>query len=310
MLIRYKYDNYISYVLAGHISTMDNNYFSIIEEDLNIKNTLVDNGIINNIRIRMCGQWTNITNKKELNIKKNYTRYFCKKWECRFCRRKLIKRMISNHIKYQKNFLSNGGKIILITLTIPNFIYNQDIDFHAKFKKSISILKESRGWEKLKNLTNGQFHYDNIELTFTNNEYQLFDHIIYGVMNDNIEISILNNILYDYWSKSIKRNGLKFVSIKSVNVAYTEDSENRSMIDFKFPSINFGDKTFELRNKISGSLENYEYEYMKIYRQPTTLLKSLEYTKYKRLKDIGIVIKNINTMLKNSRHGRIWENLQ
>lgn len=288
---------------------MDYQYYSLIEEDLIIKNTLIENGIIKNNRIKMCGQWVNRINKKDLRVKNNVKRYFCMKWECRLCRRKLIKIMISKHFVYNNNFLSSGGKIILITLTVPNFIYNQDNDIYTKFRNSLSFLKESRGWEKLKNITHGQFHYDNIELTFTNNEYQLYDHIIYGVMNNNIEINLLIKILYDYWSKSVKRNELKIMSIRSVNIAYAEVNESGSMTDFKYPSINFGDKSFELRNKIQGSLENLEYEYMKICRQPTTFLKSLEYTKHKRLKDMGIIIKNINTMLKNSRHGRIWENI-
>ena len=127
---------------------MDRNRYLILEEDLKIKNILVGNGIINNSRIAMCGKWFN---KKH---KKNKTRFFCMNWECRMCRRKLIEKINTTHSSHNQKFLNKGGTLLLLTLTVPNFTYHKKNNIFTKFKNSLSLLKESRGWDKIKDLTN------------------------------------------------------------------------------------------------------------------------------------------------------------
>ena len=285
---------------------MNSKQYSIFEEDLKIKNALVETGILKNNRIAMCGKWFKRKIINNSNAKKKQTRYFCLKWGCRMCRRKLIDNIISKHTSNNNSFVNSGGKILVINLKVPNFTYSIDNDIYAKFKNALTILKESRGWEKIKYLTKGQFHYDNIELTYSANEFQLINNIIYGVTYKNIDLNKINNILYDYWSHSLKRIGINYLSVKSAYAQYIEKISIDYTDRYNKKSTNYSDTSFELRNEIEGTLENLEFNYMKILTQPTTSLKAVEYTKQRKLKEIGVVITNINSMLRKSRHGRIW----
>ena len=211
------------------------------------------------------------------------------------------------HILHNNMFINKGGKLILIYLKIPDFIFNHDVDNYKKFKRALALLKESRGWKKLKDFTNAQFHYDNIELLFKNNKYQIIDNIVYGTMKEDVLLDYIEEIVSEYWTRCSKRIGLSIIPKNSVQVAYAIEKNSVINNNFKIFNNNLFEKSFELKRKTIGSLEYLEDQFIKIDSQPETSLVSFEYIKNKKLKEIGNIIKNINTMTRKSRQGRIWQ---
>ena len=279
-----------------------------IEKDLTLKNNLVKSGIICTKRVILCGQWFNKNFITKSKGKITHTRYFCKKWECRMCRRRIIENNKNKHYLLNKKFIKDGGQIIILSLTIPNFLYTKDNETYKKYKNSISLLKESRGWKKIKSLTDCQYHYDDIEIVANKNSFKIYNYIILGFLNKNILKNEIYNILYKYWSISTKKMGLGIISSKFVNIVSTIFNKRNLNIEVLNSSLSCVDKDISKRSKINGTLEYFEEESMMIYNQPMTNLKAFEYIKRNTLNQHGTIIKNINSMYRNTRHGRIWYN--
>ena len=72
----------------------------------------------------------------------------------------------------------------MFTLTVPHTVKDKLSSLYERFQKSLSNMKHSRSWRKIKDLTNCQFHYNNIELTERDSGYHLHNHITYGIMNN------------------------------------------------------------------------------------------------------------------------------
>ena len=133
---------------------MEDKIILLTEEDLHLKNLLVQEGIIDNPRVKRCGNnWFNRKSEGPWGVKHLPIQYYCMRWECRFCRRKLIDIQRKHHYKYQMEFIKNGGQVLLFTLTVPHKIKDKLSSIYKRFKGSLALLKESRGWEKIKNIT-------------------------------------------------------------------------------------------------------------------------------------------------------------
>jgi hypothetical protein len=250
------------------------------QEDKEIRDLLIQESIIDDHRVVRCGHFS------------NYERYkpyptFCKRYQCRVCRRKLIDTQRKKHYSNNIEFINRDGTVIMLTLTVPHTVKDKLSSLYERFQKSLSNMKHSRSWRKIKDLTNCQFHYNNIELTERKNGYHLHNHITYGIMND-VSLSTIEDILFDSWSKETMKMGLGKVSRKCVRVSIPY-------------SLTYGDKSIEELSEIPGTLESYERKFKETYESPSSQFRK------KKLKEIGNEIKtNNSTFWKNIRRGRIW----
>ena len=258
-----------------------------IQEYTEIRNLLIQEVIIVDHRVIRCGNWSN----KEGYIKpkqfhKPY-QTFCNRYECRFCRRKLLDKQRKKHYSNNIQFINRNGQVLLFTLTVPHSIKDKLSTLYESFQRSISNMKHSRGWRKIKDLTNGQFHYNRHELTNGKNGYHLHNHIIYGIMND-VSLSTIEDILFDTWSKETLKMGFGKVSRKCIKVSIPH-------------SLTYGDKSIEELSEIEGTLEYLERKFKKTYEHPSSQFRT------RKLKEIGNEIKTIKTTFwKKLKRGRIW----
>jgi hypothetical protein len=265
------------------------------QEDIEIRNLLIYNQIIVNHRVAMCGNWSNkpfegmrVINNVSKYIKHIPSPHFCNRYECRVCRSRLIQIQKKHHYSHNIEFINRGGKLLLFTLTVPHSVKDTLSSIYKRFKKSLELFKRSRGWKKIKKITQGQYHYDSIEITNTNGSVHLHDHISYGIMNTDVSLSTIEDILFDTWSYNTLKVGFRKISRKGISVSIPQ-------------SLTYGDKTVEELSKIKGTLEYLEREYKETYNHP-----SLQFRE-KKLKDIGVEIMNINKTFKGSKRGRIWK---
>ncbi len=254
-----------------------------IKEDIEIRDLLIQESIIDYHR---CGEWSN----KEGYFKQNqyHKPYptFCRRYDCRVCRRKKINKQRKKHYSNNIQLINTNGSILMFTLTVPHTVKDKLSSLYERFQMSISKMKHSRSWRKIKDLTNCQFHYNNIELTERKNGYHLHNHITYGIMND-VSLSTIEDILFDSWSKETLKMGLGKVSRKCVRVSIPY-------------SLTYGDKSIEELSEIPGTLESYERKFKETYESPSSQFRT------KKLKEIGNEIKTINTTFsKITRRGRI-----
>ena len=257
-----------------------------IKEDIEIRDLLIQESIIDYHR---CGEWSN----KEGYFKQNqyHKPYptFCRRYDCRVCRRKKINTQRKKHYSNNIQFINTNGSILMFTLTVPHTIKDKLSSLYERFQMSISKMKHSRSWRKIKDLTDCQFHYNNIELTERKNGYHLHNHITFGVMID-VSLSTIEDILFDSWSKETLKMGLGKVSRKCVRVSIPY-------------SLTYGDKSIEELSEIPGTLESYERKFKKTYESPSSQFRK------KKLKEIGNEIKTNNTTFwKKLKRGRIWMN--
>ncbi len=255
--------------------------------DIQIRDLLIENHIIDNPRILRCGNWSN----KEGYFKPNqyFKPYitFCGRWECRVCRSKLIEKQRKHHFRNNIEFINlRKGKILLLTLTIPHTIKDSFSSIYERFKGSLSQMKGGWGWKKLKKITSCEFHYDTLELTHTDNGKHLHNHITYGVLNPDVSNKTIKDILFDTWSYYTSKMGFRKLSKKGIHVTETLYGSH---------SGSRGDKTVEELTKEKGTLEYWEKEYLNTFPKKTS-------------QEIGKEIMKINRTFKGSRRGRIWMN--
>tara|TARA_Y100001970_G_scaffold71303_1_gene90626 strand:+ start:1543 stop:2367 length:825 start_codon:yes stop_codon:yes gene_type:complete len=266
--------------------------------NLKIKNILCEYDIIKSQRIKNCGRWFNKQIAKNGPILP--VKYLCMKWQCRVCRNKLIEDMQTKHFLKNSEFLKNSGRLLHIKLKTNKFKNTDEMLFFANFKKTIAQLKDTRGWEKIKLITNGVYHYDTSEVRFTDKEYQIWYEIFYAIKNIKTDIFLTKDLIHEYLNKISKKSRLNVFTGNEPQVKYFIEKE----IINKFNQNR--NKAIDLRTSVKGTLENLESEFYLTAISPTTSLRSFEFLKNKKLNEIGKVIIAINYMKRKSRQGRIW----
>ena len=262
--------------------------------DIQIRDLLIENHIIDNPRIVRCGNTSNKVYEGSWGLRYQPYITFCGRWECRVCRSKLIEKQRKHHFRNNIEFINlRKGKILLLTLTVPHRIQDSFSFIYKRFKRSLSEMKGGWGWKKLKKITSCEFHYDTLELTHTDNGKHLHNHITYGVLNPDVSNKTIKDILFDTWSYYTSKMGFRKLSKKGIDVTETLYGSH---------SGSRGDKTIEELTKEKGTLEWWEKNYMNIWTHPKTQFRE------KRLQEIGKEIMNINRTFKGSRRGRIWKN--
>ena len=262
--------------------------------DIQIRDLLIENHIIDNPRILRCGKSSNKVYEGSWGLRYQPYITFCGRWECRVCRSKLIEKQRKHHFRNNIEFINlRKGKILLLTLTVPHRIQDSFSFIYKRFKRSLSEMKGGWGWKKLKKITSCEFHYDTLELTHTDNGKHLHNHITYGVLNPDVSNKTIKDILFDTWSYYTSKMGFRKLSKKGIDVSDTFLGSH---------SGSRGDKTIEELTKEKGTLEWWEKNYMNIWTHPKTQFRE------KRLQEIGKEIMNINRTFKGSRRGRIWMN--
>jgi hypothetical protein len=258
-----------------------NNKEKLQHQDKEIRDLLIQESVIDDKRVVRCGHFS------------NYERHipyptFCNRYECRFCRRKLIDTQRKKHYSNNIQFINTNGSILMFTLTVSHTVKDTLSSIHERFMKSISNMKHSRSWKKIKEMTNYKFHYSNNELTERRDSgYHFHNHIIFGKMND-VSLSTIEDVLYDSWCFESMKMRFNKPSRRCVRVTVPEN-------------ITYSDKSIEELSKIPGTREFHEKEFKETYESPSSKFRT------KKLKEIGDEIKTINTTFsKRTRRGRVY----
>jgi len=266
-----------------------------IQEDKEIRDLLIKESVIDDYRISRCCKFSNSerNNTPTKPVRSFIT--FCKRYQCRFCRRKIIDTHRKNHYRNNIEFLENDDRnsIVMITLTVPHTKIDTLPSIHDRFKKSMTNMKHSRSWKKIKEMTNYKFHYSNYELTETRDSgYHFHNHIIYGIQSSDVSLSTIEDVLYDSWKlETMKMNFKRPSRRRSVSVDTVE----------KLKNLTYSDKSIEELSKIPNTPENLEKKFKETYESPSSKLRT------KNLKEIKNKIITINkTFSKRTRQSRIY----
>ena len=186
-----------------------------------------------------------------------------------------------------------GGHILLLTLTIHHTKEHTLPFLHDRFNTSLTDMKRGRGWKKIKEITDYIYHYDNIEITNTNNSgHHYHNHLTFGYMNDDVSQESIKDELFNTWNHYTRKNGLR-TSKKGIDVSFTllgghnKESGERSV------------KSIEESEGIKGTLEYWEsvsreYENQPNYTHPD-----------KTPEEVGFEIIDLNKIFSKSKRGRI-----
>jgi len=262
-----------------------------IQEDKEIRDLLIQESVIDYHRIKRCCKFSNTERNTRPNQPIRSYPTYCERYECRFCRRKIIDTHRKNHYRNNIEFLENNDQssIIMFTLTVPHTKKDTLPSIHDRFKKSMTNMKHSRSWKKIKEMTNYKFHYSNYELTETRDSgYHFHNHIIYGIQSNDVSLSTIEDVLYDSWKLETMKMNFKRPNRKSVKVTVPDN-------------ITYSDKSIEELSKIRGTREFHEKKFKETYESPSSQFRT------KKLKQIGNEIKTINTTFsKRTRRGRVY----
>ena len=265
-----------------------NNKERLQHQDKEIRDLLIQESVIDDYRISRCCKFSNSErNNTPTKPVRSYPT-FCNRYECRFCRRKLIDTQRKKHYSNNIQFINTNGSILMFTLTVSHTVKDTLSSIHERFMKSISNMKHSRSWKKIKEMTNYKFHYNNYELTERRDSgYHFHNHIIFGKMND-VSLSTIEDVLYDSRSKETMKMNF--------------DKPSRRCVRVSIPySLTYGDKSIEELSNIRGTREFHEKEFNETFESPSSKFRT------KKLKEIGNEIKTINTTFsKRTRRGRVY----
>ena len=169
------------------------NFYYDLESDKIIKKSLIDNEIIISKRIILCGKWFNKISKTSKTSTPII--FYCKKWECRICRNKLLYEISKKRSKINSKLLYRGGNLIMISFY--SFTRKNEIaeNIFSKFKHCLRLLKESRCWVKLKKILDCKYHYENTDVLYKDNEYKFYNNIIYGSLANKIDIKLIEELI-------------------------------------------------------------------------------------------------------------------
>ena len=267
------------------------------QRDKEITQLLLSNNIIEDTsgKISKCGNWINLERVPRIPV-----RTPCNNHSCRNCRRQRIEKLQLKHYLLNREFREIGGHILLFTLTIHHtekHSLEHTLSFlHDRFTSSLTDMKRGRGWKKIKRMTDYVFHYDNIEITNSNNSgCHYHDHLTYGYMNEDVSQESIKDELFNTWNHYTRKNGLR-TSKKGIDVSYTlygghnKESGERSV------------KSIEESEGIKGTLEywesvSWEYENQPNYTHPD-----------KTPEEVMLEIKDLNKIFSKSKRGRIERN--
>jgi len=255
----------------------------IQERDRQITQHLLSNNIIEDSsgKIRMCGNWINV--ERHGGVKP--VKIPCNNHSCRTCRRERIKKLQLKHYLLNKEFREIGGNLLIFTLTIHHTEKHTLPFLHDRFTKSLSQMKRGRCWKKIKEITDYIYHYDNIEITNTNNSgHHIHNHLTYGYLNDDVSQESIKDELYNTWNYYTQKNGLR-TSKKYLDVSpslYGGHSGSRSV------------KSIEESEGIKGTLEYWE-----------SVSREYENHPDKTPEEVMLEIKDLNEIFSKSKRGRI-----
>ena len=255
--------------------------------DEQIRDTLISHEVITSERVKRCGQWSNPE-----SYPPRPRRYFCGLDICRPCRQKRTERIQTDHYIQNKDLTDRGGDILLFTLTVPHSIRDSLSSIYTRFKKSLTDMKRGWTWKKLKRDTGYEHHYDNIEVTHTDNGYHVHDHITWGCLNNKLSLESVKDELFKTWTHYTRRNGFKRISKSGIDVTLTPYGGHSGSKDTK--SVNQLTESY-------GTREYWEYELYKCDTQPN--YKHPE----KTIEEIQFELFRLNFVSKGSRRGRVYK---
>ena len=229
-----------------------------------IRDTLIENGIVTHPRTKNCGQWVNLPPQRGSDFKRPL-RVSCGRYECRSCRNTIIGNIQESHFIENQILQDRGGSVLLMTLTVPHRRSESFSSLYPRFKRSLQEMKKGRGWKQIKRETEYQYHYDTIEHHETPNGHHIHNHITFGCMEPKVPLETIKDHLFNTWSHYTSRNGFPKVSRKGIDVTPTNLSSH---------SESWDTKTIEELTKIYGTTEYWESEYHKCmtleeYRNPS-----------------------------------------
>ena len=266
-----------------------------IKEDKEIRDLLIQESVIDDYRISRCCKFSNTErNNSPTKPVRSFPTY-CKRYQCRFCRRKIIDSHRKNHYRNNIEFLETDHRnsIIMITLTVPHTKKDTLPSIHDRFKKSMTNMKRSRKFRNLRNMTNCKFHYTNYELTETRDSgFHFHSHTIFGFQNNDVSLSTIEDLIYESWKfETMKMNFKRPSRRRSVSVDTIE----------KLKNLTYSDKSIEELSKIPNTPEYLEKKFKETYESTSTKLRT------KKLKEFSTELKTINkTFFKRTRQSRIY----
>ena len=265
-----------------------------IQEDKDIRDLLVQESVIDDHRIKRCCKFINTERHNTPTKPVRSFPTYCKRYQCRFCRRKIIDTHRKNHYRNNIEFLENDDRnsIVMITLTVPHTKKDTLPSIHDRFKKSMTNMKHSRKFRNLRKMTNCKFHYTNYELTETRDSgFHFHSHTIFGFQNNDVSLSTIEDVIYDSWKFETMKMNFKRPRKRSVSVDTIE----------KLKNLTYSDKSIEELSKIPNTPENLEKKFKETYESPSSKLRT------KNLKEIKNKIITINkTFSKRTRQSRIY----
>ena len=168
-------------------------YFNTLQE-LNdfLREVLIDNSILNTDRHLNCGQ------TKYISLKRSPTDKFlrslkCEDLSCPPCRSDIVAKhthKISDYISTQSD---PPSRTLLITLTLSHSTQHPFKYLYDGIKSSISHMKNSYGWRKLKTDLKHRFHFDRIETKVSpHTGFNIHCHQVFGCYDNSIPLQTSN----------------------------------------------------------------------------------------------------------------------
>ena len=179
-------------------------YFNTVQE-LNdfLREVLIENSILNTDRHLNCGQ------TKYISLKRSPTDKFlrslkCEDMSCPPCRSDIVGKhthKISDYIPSQSD---PPSRTLLITLTLCHSTQHPFKYLYDGIKSSISHMKNSYGWRKLKTDLKHRFHFDRIETKVSpHTGFNIHFHQVFGCYDNSIPLTDLKSRIHSLWSKTL-----------------------------------------------------------------------------------------------------------
>ena len=248
-----------------------------------IRDTLIEHKVITKERVMDCGRWKTKKVGYDRHINKSY-QSICNDLVCRVCRKKRRDIIRTRHYIQNQSLIAKGGETLLLTLTIPHSAKDTLNDLYKRFRKSISQMKESRIWRKLRKEIGMEYHYDTIEITKNDNGFHIHNHITLGCFGNKLSLQQIKDFIFITWKNCTSKNGFRRISKKGLDVSQTP----------------LGGHSGETDTKDNGYLEKLEYLSCKYktdrkYKHPTLTEEQID-------RDI----RTINSSMKGAKRGKTY----
>ena len=188
-------------------------YFNTVQE-LNdfLREVLIDNTILHTDRHLNCGQ------TKYISLKRSPTDKFlrslkCEDLSCPPCRSDIVGKHTHKILDYISTQSCPPIRTLLITLKLSHSTQHPFKYLYDGIKSSISHMKNSYGWRKLKTDLKHRFHFDRIETKVSpHTGFNVHCHQVFGCDDNSIPLTDLKPRIHSLWSKSLSHNKLRPVS--------------------------------------------------------------------------------------------------